>query len=224
MNPSVASIDFERARRNMVENQVRPWEVLDARVLNVLASLPRESFVLPAYRALAYTDMALPLARGEVMMKPVVEGRALQALGVQPDDEVLEIGTGSGYFSACLAGLGKHVTSIEQHADFVEIARVRLREATIDNVELIHADALAGFQPDRRFDVIAVTGAVASIPQHCRDWLKPNGRLFVIAGEQPALRAFLLRREADGGFSQESLFETDLPYLTGAQPLRLFSL
>lgn len=217
-------IDLERARRNMVENQVRPWEVLDARVLSVLGSLPRESFVLPAYRALAYTDMALPLAHGEVMLKPVVEGRVLQSLDVRADEDVLEIGTGSGYFCACLAKLGSHVTSVEQHADFVETARVRLRNAGIDNIELVHADALVDYKPNRAFDAIAITGAVANVPQRFRGWLKPGGRMFVIVGAEPAMRAMLLRREADGGFSEESLFETDLPYLAGAQPRRHFSL
>lgn len=216
--------DLEHARRNMVENQVRPWEVLDARVLATLEALTRESFVLPAYRALAYADLALPLAHGETMLKPVVEGRALQALMVHAENQVLEIGTGSGYFCACLASLGKYVVSVERHADFVDTARARLRDAGIGNIDLVHADALDDFKPDRQFDAIAVTGAVAQVPQRFRDWLKPGGRMFVVAGVEPAMRALLLRREVDGGFSEESLFETDLPYLVGAQPPKCFSL
>ena len=217
-------IDLARARRNMVENQVRPWEVLDARVLDALGSLPRESFVPPAYRALAYADMALPIAHGEVMMKPVVEGRALQALDVQAGDEVLEIGTGSGYFCACLAKLGGQVTSVERHEDLVDTARARLRAAGIANTELVHADALGDFRPGKEFDAIAVTGAVAQVPQRFREWLKPGGRLFVVAGAEPAMRALLLRRDPDGGFSEERLFETDLPCLAGAEPRRHFNL
>lgn len=216
--------DLEQARRNMVENQVRPWEVLDARVLATLEALPRESFVLPAYRALAYADLALPLAHGETMLKPVVEGRALQALTIQTDDEVLEIGTGSGYFTACLASLGGHVVSVERHADFAAAARERLHHAGLTNIEVTHGDALEDFQPSRQFDAIAVTGAVVRIPQSFRDWLKPGGRMFVVAGVEPAMRALLLRREADGGFVEERLFETDLPYLAGAQPPKHFSL
>lgn len=215
---------LQQARRNMVENQVRPWEVLDARVLATLDALPRESFVQPPYRALAYADLALPLAHGEVMLKPVVEGRALQALALRADDDVLEIGTGSGYFTACLASLSKHVTSVERHADFVQAARERLRDAGLVNIELVHADALAGFDPGRPFDAIAVTGAVARIPPRFRDWLKPDGRMFVVVGVEPAMRALLVRREADGGLVEERLFETELPYLDGAQPPKRFSL
>lgn len=224
MIPQFAQTDLEQARRNMVENQVRPWEVLDARVLATLEALPRESFVVPAYRALAYADLALPLAHGETMLKPVVEGRALQALNVQNNEDVLEIGTGSGYFTACLASLGKHVMSVERHADFADAARERLHDAGLVNIELMHADALVDFQPSRQFDAIAVTGAVAHIPHIFRDWLKPGGRMFVVAGVEPAMRALLLRREADGGFAEERLFETDLPYLAGAQPPKHFSL
>lgn len=222
--PNIESLDFERARRNMVENQVRPWEVLDARVLKVLAELPRESFVLPAYRSMAYADIALPIGHGETMLKPVVEGRILQALDLQPNDEVLEIGAGSGYFTACLAQLGKRVVSVERRADFVETARVRLSSAGIGNADVRHADALRDFDPGRMFDAIAVTGAVAQVPQHFRDWLKVGGLMFIVAGVEPAMRALLLRREADGGFSEERLFETDLPYLAGAEPTQHFSL
>lgn len=218
------SINLERARRNMVENQVRPSEVLDARVLSVLTELPRESFVLPAYHALAYADLALPIAHGETMLKPIVEGRILQALDVQPNEEVLEIGTGSGYLTACLAKLGKRVVSVDRHADFVETARARLRSVGLENIELEHADALRDFDPGRTFDAIAVTGAVAEVPQRFRDWLKVGGRMFVVAGVEPAMRALLLRRDADGAFGEERLFETDLAYLAGAEPRRQFNL
>ncbi len=215
---------FEQARRNMVENQVRPWEVLDARVLEVLSDLPREAFVPVPYRALAYADVTLPLAHGEVMLKPVLEGRILQALMPQPDERVLEIGTGSGYFAACLARLSGHVVSIDRHADFVEATRSRLRELGIGNVECRHADALAEFAPEQAFDAIAVSGAVTEIPQRFRDWLKPDGRMFVIAGSSPAMRAILLQRAPDGGWIEERLFETDVPYLAGAAPVPQFTL
>jgi len=216
--------DLRRARRNMVENQVRTWEVLDARVLETLAELPRESFVTPAYRALAYADLALPIAHGETMMKPIVEGRVLQSLNLKPHEDVLEIGTGSGYFTACLAKLARRVISVERHADLVQLGHERLREAGIDNAEFVHADALRDFGPSRIFDAIAVTGAVAAVPQVFREWLKPGGRMFVVVGVEPAMRALLLRREADGNFSEERLFETDLPYLAGAEPMQRFSL
>ncbi|MGN6728799.1 MAG: protein-L-isoaspartate O-methyltransferase family protein [Rhodanobacteraceae bacterium] len=224
MTNASQAMDLTRARRNMVENQVRPSDVLDSRVLEVIAELPRESFVLPPYRALAYADLALPIAHGGTMLKPIVEGRILQSLDVQPNEEVLEIGTGSGYLTACLAKLGKHVVSVDRHADFVETARARLRGVGIENIELVNADALRDFDPGRTFDAIAVTGAVAEVPQRFRDWLKVGGRMFVVAGVEPAMRALLLRREADGAFSEERLFETDLAYLAGAEPRRQFNL
>jgi protein-L-isoaspartate(D-aspartate) O-methyltransferase len=215
---------FAVARRNMVENQVRPWEVLDARVLDALATLPREHFVQPAYRSVAYADVALPLGHGEIMLKPVVEGRILQALVPQPGERVLEIGTGSGYFAACLARLGGHVTSIDRRAEFIDAARQRLQALAIDNVECLHADAFGGFAPDRPFDVVAVTSAVATLPAQFGAWLQPAGRMFVVRGSEPAMQAVLLQRAADGGWIEDRLFETDVPYLVGAEPAPQFHL
>jgi protein-L-isoaspartate(D-aspartate) O-methyltransferase len=219
MNPRL-----DIARRNMVENQVRPWDVLDARVLDVLAALPREVFAPPAYAALAYADVTLPIGHDEVMLKPVVEGRALQALLPLATERVLEIGTGTGYFATCLARLGAHVTSIDRRADFVEAAATRLRSLAIDNVDCLHADALAGFTPGGSFDAIAVTGAVAELPPVFGEWLKPGGRMFVIRGVEPAMQAVLLQRAADGGWIEDRLFETDVPYLAGAEPTPQFNL
>jgi len=215
---------LETARRNMVENQVRPWEVLDARVLSVLSALPRDAFVQPAYKAMAYADVALPLGHDEVMWKPILEGRALQALLPLPGERILEIGTGSGYFAACLAKLGAQVTSIDRRADFVDAARTRLRTLAIGNVECLQADAFTEFRPAQPFDAIAVTGAVAELPPLFGGWLKPAGRMFVIRGAEPAMQALLLQRAADGGWIEERLFETDVPYLAGAEPKPAFYL
>ncbi len=215
---------FATARQNMVENQVRPWEVLDARVLDVLATLPREHFVQPAYRSVAYADVALPIGHDEIMLKPVVEGRILQALLPRPGERVLEIGTGSGYFAACLARLGGHVTSIDRRGEFVDAARTRLQALAIDNVECLRADALDGFTADQPFDVVAVTGAVATLPARFGDWLKPAGRMFVVCGVEPAMQAVLLQRAPDGSWIEDRLFETDVPYLAGAEPVPQFHL
>ena len=219
-----SNLQLATARQNMVENQVRPWEVLDARVLDVLATLPREHFVQQAYRSVAYADVALPIGHGEVMLKPVVEGRILQALLPQAGERVLEIGTGSGYFAACLARLGGHVTSIDRRAEFVDAARTRLQALAIDNAECLHADALAGFAPATPFDAIAVTGAVAELPARFGNWLKPAGRLFLVRGVEPAMQAVLLQRAGDGGWIEDRLFETDVPYLAGAEPAPQFHL
>ena len=216
----MSTIDYAKARELMVEQQVRPWEVLDPRVLDVLATLPREDFVPAAQRALAYTDIALPLPHGERMMKPVVEGRALQALALDPGDDVLEIGTGSGYLAACLGRLAREVVSLEQHADLADDARARLHALHLGNVNVIHADAFA-YQTERRFSAICVTAAVDTIPARFVEWLQPGGRMFVIRGRSPAMEAVLLHNDA-GRPRIESLFETDLPYLAGAAPQPVF--
>lgn len=214
------SFDLEQARFTMVEQQIRPWEVLDPRVLEALAAVRREDFVPPAQRAFAFVDIALPLPHGETMMKPVVEGRMLQALELAPEHEVLEIGTGSGYVTACLARLARSVSSIDIHGDFVEAARGRL--ADLNNVRLDVADAMS-YAPGREFDAVCVTGAVAEIPDRFRTWVRPGGRLFAVRGLSPAMEAVCLtRREA--GWHVESLFETDLPYLQGAAPVARFAL
>lgn len=214
-------MNFDQARFAMIEQQVRPWDVLDPRVLEAMATVRREDFVAPAHRQLAFADLQLPLAHGEAMLKPVVEGRLLQALGLEPGDEVLEIGTGSGYVTACLAQLARAVHSIDLHADFVESARARLELAGIGNVRIETADALS-WQPGRQFDAIAVTGAVARIPDCFRDWLRPGGRMFVVHGISPVQEAVRLTRRGEG-FHVESLFETDIPYLRGAAPAPAFN-
>ena len=212
------------ARQNMIENQVRPWEVLDARVLDVLAAVRREDFVPARYRNLAFVDMALPLGHGETMMKPTVEGRMLQALDLRTEDRVLEIGTGSGFVTACLARLAGSVTSVEIHADFAEAARARIAASGAKNVRLEVADAVRGFDSGERFDAVVVTGAVYSLPDRLRAAVAPLGRLFAIVGESPAMQATLFTRADETHWREESLFETDLPYLTHAEPPRRFAL
>jgi len=216
------TIDYAKARETMVEQQVRPWDVLDARVLETIASVPREAFVPEALRALAYADTALPLGHGESMMKPVLEGRALQALLVGPDESVLEIGAGSGYLTACFARLAREVVAIERHPDLADAARARLAAQVCGNATVETADALA-WDTDRRFDAICVGGAVDSLPPRFLEWLKPDGRIFVVRGRSPAMEATLLRREVNG-LRSESLFETDLPYLAGTAPRPEFAL
>ena len=217
------TIDYAKAREAMVEQQVRPWDVFDPRVLEVIARVPREAFVAEAHRALAYSDLALPLGHGEHMLKPVIEGRALQALLVGAGEDVLEVGTGSGYLTACLAALGREVVSLERHADLADAARARLQAQGAANARVDVADAMA-WTTDRRFDAICVGGAVAAVPQRFTEWLRPGGRLFIVRGEAPAMEAVLMRKQADGSIETESLFETELPYLAGAAPTPRFTL
>jgi len=217
------TIDFAKARETMVEQQVRPWDVFQPRVLETLARLPRERFVAEAHRALAYADLALPTGHGEAMLKPVIEGRALEALSIDAGEDVLEIGAGSGYLTACLGALARDVVSLERHADLAEAARGRLQAQAIANVRIETADAFA-WDTDRRFDAICVGGAVDVVPARFVRWLRPGGRMFVVHGRAPAMEAALVRPAADGGFVVESLFETELPYLAGGAPAPQFRL
>lgn len=208
----------------MVEQQIRPWDVLDNRVLEVLGTLPREAFVAEANRALAYADLQLPIGRGEVMLKPIVEGRVLQALALQPGDSVLEVGTGSGWFAACLGALAGDVLSIDRHADFVDAARARLDASGLGgNVAVEAADAMR-WDTDRRFDAVCISAAVAEVPERFLRWLKPGGRLFAVRGRAPAMEAILVRGGGVNAARAESLFETDIPYLAGAEPAPEFRL
>lgn len=219
------TIDYAKARSAMVEQQVRPWNVLDARVLEVLDTVPREAFVAEAYRAVAYGDFDIPLAHGEHMLKPVLAGRLLESLKPAAHESVLEIGTGSGYVSACLGHLAREVVSLEQHADLADAARAVLRAHTLRNVQVEHADAMHWSSP-RRFDAICVTAAVDTVPARFIEWLNPGGRLFVVRGHAPAMEAVLIHRTGDdvNAVRTESLFETELAYLAGAAPAAQFQL
>ena len=217
------TIDYARARELMVEQQVRPWDVLDMDVLEVIGRLPREAFVPEAQRALAYADLELPLGHGAQMMKPVVEGRMLQALQLKSGDSVLEVGTGSGYISACLGALARDVVSIEQVPELAASARARLDATGLgNNVRIEVADALR-YDGSRQFDAVCVTGAVAEVPERFLQWLRPGGRLFVVRGHAPSMEAVrLVKGEAVNAVAAESLFETELGYLHGAAPVPKF--
>jgi len=211
------NMNFDHARFNMVEQQVRPWEVLDSRVLSLLESIHREDFVPVKYRKLAFADLSIPLGFDQFMMKPTVEGRMLQALDLKEDDSVLEIGTGSGFITACLAALAKCVVSVEIIEELHKVAKRRLSEKGISNAELFVGDVMAGWQPEQAHDVVMVTGSVPIVPEQFLGWVNPGGRMFVICGDSPAMEARLLTRLNVSEWREESLFETDLPRLVNAE-------
>jgi len=212
----MTQIDIEQARFNMIEQQVRPWDVLDQRVLDVMSATPREDFVPDKYRSLAFADINIPLGHDQVMMAPKTEGRLLQVLNVQAGDSVLEIGTGSGYLTACLSRLGNHVTSVELFPEFREAAAAKLAAQGYRNVTLKDADAANDIGSDTRYDVIAVTGSLPLLHRQFHDNLSVGGRLFVITGMPPVMEALLITRIDERNWSRESLFETSLPPLLHA--------
>lgn len=208
-----AQFDFSLARRNMTENQVRTYEVLSQRVLEVLEDLPREDFVPPRYRKLAYSDIAMPIGHDQVMLSPKIEGRILQAVYPQPHESVLEIGTGSGYFAACLARMACSVTSIDLFDDFREDAQQRLRALNLNNVELITENAARGPAQDTRYDVVVVEAALPRLNDTFHRYVREGGRLFLIVGGGPMKEGWLFTRLDGEIWNSESLFDTDLPYL-----------
>lgn len=201
------------AKFNMIEQQLRPWEVLDGNVLSVIDQINREDFVPEMYKGLSYADCQIPLSKSTAMFPPTVEGRMLQALLVTPDDRILEIGTGSGYITACLATLGKQVLSLDIDANSQQTAAAVFEQLSIDNVSLAEANAFECTY-DQEFNVVAVTGSVNSVPENLKQALSIGGRLFIIVGESPAMQSLLITRVSSNEWTTESLFETDLPALT----------
>jgi protein-L-isoaspartate(D-aspartate) O-methyltransferase len=209
-------MDAEFARNQMVLQQVRAWDVLDRRILDMLESLPRERFVPEKYRDMAFADANVPLAHGQLMMTPKLEGRMLQALNPQPGEKALEIGTGSGFVTACLSRLGADVLSFDIFPDFTEQATATLKSLGIKRVKLETEDGTQLNLGKKRFDVIAVTGSLPIYTESYAELLNVGGRLFMIVGESPVMEALLITRVSESGWSRQSLFETDLPALVNA--------
>jgi protein-L-isoaspartate(D-aspartate) O-methyltransferase len=211
--------NMEQARFNMVEQQIRPWDVLDMQVLDLLSKVKREQFVPPASREMAFMDIEIPLGHGAAMWQPKLEARALQALKLKPRDRVLEIGSGSGYLTALMSHLAKHVTSVEIVPELLAFAEKNLAAQRIDNVTLAQGDAAQGWPGE--YDVIVLTGSVPMLPEAFQNSLKPNGRLFAIVGDAPAMQARSVTCVAPGVFESVTLFETVVAPLQNAlQPER----
>lgn len=213
-------MNLESARHQMVQQQVRAWEVLDPKVLEVLESLPREAFVPAEYQALAFADTEVPLPHGQSMMAPKVEGRLLQALALDGSEAVLEIGTGSGFLCACLGKLARQVTSVEIHADLSAAAAKKFEAHNLRNIAVEVADAMA-MVIGKTYDAIAVTASSPMRIANLEKALKPGGRLFIIVGDAPAMEALLITRVGDSSWTSESLFETNTrPLINAEQPNR----
>ncbi len=222
------------AHENMIEQQIRPWEVLDSRVLEVMSQITRSAFVPEKYQQLAWADLEIPIGHGEKMMHPRVEGRIMQVLNIQPTDRVYEIGTGSGYLTACLSQLAAHVDSIEIHPDLSTTAGARLDANGFSNITLKVGDALSS--PDKnaaKYDVIVLTGSIPDYKNQFESLLNPGGRMFVVTGNEPAMQAILLTKEkardktegtSNSATNKQVVFETSLMPLTGAEKQPTFNL
>ncbi len=214
-------MNLEQARFNMIEQQIRPWDVLDSSVLSLLALVKREDFVPPAYRGMAFMDLELPIGEGQRMLAPKVEARLLQELAVQRHERVLEIGTGSGYMAALLAHKARQVITLEIRPALARQALIHLQRAAVVNTEVRCADGAGGLAAEAPFDVILLSGSVADVPQALLDQLAVGGRLAAIVGQEPVMRALLVTRTAAQALRRVELFDTVAPRLEGvAEPSR----
>lgn len=209
---------LDKAHANMLNQQVRPNDVLDARVLAAMSEIPRDMFVEPEYQGLAYADIQLPIGCGQYLLPPMVEGRILQKLALQPNEKVLEIGTGSGYFTALLAKLAAQVISVEFFEELSQQAQARLQQHNIDNVQCHVGDAAKGWPLSERIDAIVITAAFVTLPEAYLHSLKVGGRLIAIVGKSPAMSVQLIRRVAERDWQTTSLFETVVPAMIHAEP------
>jgi protein-L-isoaspartate(D-aspartate) O-methyltransferase len=218
------AIQREQSRFNMVEQQIRPWDVLDPKVLELFKKVPREDFVPKQYKGLAFADLEIPLGEGQQMLSPKIEGRILQALAIKPTDKVLEIGTGAGYLTALMATQAKQVDSIELHAKLSAQAAKNIAAQRIKNAKLIVGDGAQGLAAKAPYDVIVFTGALSVPPnQQLEMQLAVGGRLFAVVGEPPVMEAILVERVSSDTFKRDTLFETCLPVLANTPKISHFS-
>lgn len=210
-------MDMEQARFNMIEQQIRPWNVADAHVLSLLEVVKREDFVPLAHKALAFVDMEIPLreggARGQVMLAPRIEARLLQDANVQKHEKVLEVGTGSGYMAALLAHRAQRVITVEIEPELARLARANLQKAGVHNVEVLELDASQGIKAEGPFDVIVLSGSVAEVPQVLMAQLKVGGRLVGIVGEEPGMSATVVTRTGETTWTTTTPWDTVAPRL-----------
>jgi len=216
-------MNIEQARFNMIEQQIRPWEVLDQQVLDLLFVVKREDFVPAAYRNLAFADMEIPIGDGQIMLAPRVEARLLQELGVRKTDKVLEIGTGSGYMAALLAARAEHVITVESRPALAAMARQNFERAGIANVTLEVGNGANGWSQRAPYDVIVISGSLPVLPASLLKQLRVGGRLAAIVGTAPVMEAQLVTCSVEGVYNTVNLFETVVPALDGGETVPTFS-
>ena len=215
----MGNLNLEHARNNMIEQQLRPMDIHDNDVLNAILSVPRENYVPEEYQQLAYADMEIPLGGGVAMLSPGLEGKLLQALNIQPDEDALVVGTGSGYLTAVVSRLASRVTSIEVDSGLAESARQRLKQQGIENVAIVVGDGTRGLDDYAPYDVIALTGSVTEVPQLILKNMRVGGRLFAVIGSAPAMQAVLITRKNANEWETSDLFDTELaPLENGVRP------
>ena len=219
----MSAMSIEQARLNMIEYQIRPWEVLDQQVLDLLYAVKREDFVPPAYRMLAFSDLEIPIGQGERMWQPKLEARVLQELAVKPTDHILEIGTGSGYFTALLAQRAQHVYSVEIHPELKASAEASLRRAGVANVTLELGDGARGWSKHAPYDIIVLTGSTPELPQQFLQQMRTGARLFAVVGDPPVMAARLITCTGEGVYNSIDLLETRIAPLTNALAGERFS-
>lgn len=217
-------MNIEQARFNMIEQQIRPWEVLDPQVLDLLFVVKREDFAPPAYRNLAFADLEIPLGNGQVMLAPKIEAKMLQELGIKKTDKILEIGTGSGYMAALLAARAEHVVTIELRPELAAVAKENLANAGVANVTVEIGDGANGWSQRGPYDAIVVSGSVPALPDALLKQLRVGGRLAAVVGEAPVMEAQLITCTADGIYNTVNLFETVIPPLDCVAARSSFSL
>ena len=219
----MSAMNVEEARLNMIEHQIRPWEVLDQDVLDLLYAVKREDFVPAAYRMLAFSDLEIPIGHGEHMWSPKLEARVLQELALKQTDQVLEIGTGSGYFTALLAHRAKHVYSVEIQPELKASAEASLRRAGVANVTVELGDGARGWTKHAPYDIIVLTGSTPVLPQQLLQQMKTGARLFAVVGDPPVMAARLITCTGEGVYSSVDLLETRIAPLTNALAGERFS-
>ena len=216
-------MDIKQARKNVIEQQIRPWGGLNIRANQALIDIPRENFVPKEYQNLVFADMEIPLNNSEKMLSPKIEGRILDSLNLQGHEDVLEIGTGSGYFTAVLASLAKSVKSIEIHKELIDAAKEKIDVLNISNVELVNEDALNLNLGNEKFDTIVVGCALPVISENLKRALKLSGKLFIVVGSKNQMHATLVERIDGNKWKSKSLFETYIDLMNGSEPLPEFT-